>query len=590
MLSAIAVVYLTLIAQRGAPPPVPPQLGPPRDARSVPEATGTAVVRGRVVNADGRPVKRVLVSLSQTNTADTSFDQIPRGMVTRPVSRTAMTDAQGQFVFERLPAGFYRLSARPGPFQAQFLNGGYGQKRSESLPPPFEITEGQQFTAATILLPRSGVITGRITDDEGEPMSRVQVSVLYFAPGASGPTRSTGGDTDDLGRFRVFGLQAGDYLIMADIRSLNRYGGAADTDPNGFITTYFPGVPSELEAQRVQVHAGAETSGVDFRLIRGRLFTVTGTVLDSHGQPISPISVSVSQRDLTGDTRGFSGVGTNAQGQFTVKDLAPGDYTLVVRPRVSPRAVITMNGRQMPDVPEFAIVDLHVDSDISDFVITTRPTLSIAGRVVFLDGLPPTPPGGADPVRQIRVSAGPPPGGGIFAGPAANTQVSSDLTFTLNGLTSAAVVRVSGIPRNYVLKQVLVGSEDITDRPHEFVDRESGNLQIVLTSRISGLQGMVVDPGGKPAVDALVVLMSEPDSGQHATIYRSGAVDPYGRFRMQGLRSGRFVIIAIPRERLPRSTDPDAIDALAKEAQPLALNDGEFKALDLRVSGGGGNN
>jgi hypothetical protein len=45
------------------------------------------------------------------------------------------------------------------------------------------LTEGQTFDKATIALPRGAVIAGRVTDDNGEPMARVQVYTLFY-PGA----------------------------------------------------------------------------------------------------------------------------------------------------------------------------------------------------------------------------------------------------------------------------------------------------------------------------------------------------------------------------------------------------------------------
>ena len=583
LLSVIAVTSFILAAQPPAPPLLP-QFGQSRDPRQrLPEATGTAVIRGRVVNTDGHPVKRVVVTLNQTN-VDTEFNPA-NAPTTRPISRTVMTDAQGQFQFEHLPAGFYRLSARPDQFQAQYLMGAYGQKRPDNLGPPFEVADGQMLSGATIVMPRSGVITGRVTDDEGEPIARAPVSVLFFPPGSASPVRNGGAQTDDLGRFRLFGLQPGDYAVFADVRNGNNFGVESDTDPTGFTTTYYPGVASEAEAQRVQVRSGAETSGVDFRLIRGRLFTVSGTVINSQGQPLSPINVMV-MRSLGGPGENVvNGFSTDGQGHFTLRGLTPGDYKLVVRPRIAPQGAMIMNGRQMPDMAEFANFDLHVDSDMTDVVITTRPTLSIAGRVMFAEGLPPAVPGSPDPVRSLRVSAATPPGPGAF-GPPSNAEVASDLSFTLKGLSSSAIVRINGLPRNFVLKQVLVGTEDITDRPHEFVDRDSGELQIVLTSRVSGVSGTAVDGSGKPAVDAVVLLLLEPQQGRSG-LYRTGSVDPRGRFQIPALRSGSFVVLAVPRDRMPRVNNPDAYDALAKEGQPIAIGDGEFKVIDLKLSGGG---
>ena len=586
-LISLAVAHLAL-AQ--IPPPPPPvysvrQMQPPaRDGRQAPEAAGTGVVRGRVVTSDGRPVKRIMVALTQVVGADARFSEANR-TAPRPVSRTSLTDAQGQFEFERLPAGFYRLTARPGIYQARFLVGGYGQKRPNDLATPFEVSDGQVFTGATIVMPASGVITGRVTDDEGEPLTRVPVSTYFFAPGSSVPSRSVGAQTDDLGHFRIFGIQPGDYVVYADAHDGNN-AEIDSADPTGFVPTYFPGVASEADAQHIQVRPGAETSGIEFRLIRGRLFTISGIVLNSRGEPVFPVSVRVMQNTGQPEQRVVSGFSTDREGHFTLRGVAAGDYKLTIRPRIAPQETMVVDGRRMPDLAEFANVDVRVDSDIADLVITTRPTLSIAGRVVFVDGVPPTVPGAPDPLRTIQISTAAALGT-IPVSPSRPVQLAPDFSFTLTGLSSAVVVRVSGLPPNFVVKQVLVGAEDITDRGHEFVDRDSGQLQILVTSRVAGLEGTVVDGSGKPAADSLVLLLLEPADGRHAALYRSGAVDPYGRFKIPSLRSGQFLILALPRDRMPRNGDTAAYDALVKDAQPVTLGDGEFKVIDLKTSSGG---
>src|SRR4026207_389591 len=70
------------------------QRTPPRDA--TPEKKGTGIIRGKIVNAEGRPLRRVQLRLSG--------DAIPEG-------RTASTNGEGRFEIAELPSGRYTLNA-----------------------------------------------------------------------------------------------------------------------------------------------------------------------------------------------------------------------------------------------------------------------------------------------------------------------------------------------------------------------------------------------------------------------------------------------------------------------------------------------
>src|SRR5207253_5531571 len=104
---------------------------------------------------------------------------------------------------------------------------------------------------------RGGVIVGRVTVELGNPMVRVAVFTLFFPPGNGRAQRNGGGaQTDDLGQFRLFGLQAGDYTVVAEARG-NTYAPPnappeTEADRQGFVTTYYPGTPDEAAAQRVR--------------------------------------------------------------------------------------------------------------------------------------------------------------------------------------------------------------------------------------------------------------------------------------------------------------------------------------------------
>ena len=69
-------------------------------------------------------------------------------------------------------------------------------------------------------LPRGSVITGRIVDEFGEPLTGAQVRVLRYGYAAGARRLLPAGQsdrTDDQGTFRVFGLPPGEYVVSATL-------------------------------------------------------------------------------------------------------------------------------------------------------------------------------------------------------------------------------------------------------------------------------------------------------------------------------------------------------------------------------------
>src|SRR5688572_15066415 len=133
--------------------------------------------------------------------------------------------------------------------------------------------------------------------------------------------------SDDLGRFRIYGLEPGTYVVAAEgERGPRPTTGQAE---EGFVRTYHPSSFSELGAAKVQVLPSFDRSGIDIQLVRSRRFHVAGTILNSHGQAVAPARAALVRATIGGHSS--TGVPVDAQGRFVVRDLEPGDYHLDVR-------------------------------------------------------------------------------------------------------------------------------------------------------------------------------------------------------------------------------------------------------------------
>ena len=557
------------------------------------ERKGTAAIRGRVITADtGNPVRQAVVTL--TAVVPRTASSLDSRLVV--INRNANTDSHGNFEFTGLPAAAYRLYAKANGYPPVYLPMAFGGTKplasgwvdlglapgSAGPGTTIQLGDGQSFDRAIIALPRGGAITGRVIDEHGEPMSRVQVSAVFFrAGGAGGEAGRSSAQTDDFGRFRLFGLGPGDYAVAAQAprgRNTTWYEVPPEPDGDGthYLTTYAPSATDAGNARRVHVQEAGETPGIEIRMVRDRLYTIGGTVTDSRGRPITRAIGSLNRVPAGGLSAAF-GLSTDPHGRFEIRDVPPGAYHLVVHQQIEE----IVDGYVKSGGPgEMASVPLSVDSDLDAMVIVTGRGATITGQIVFEHGQP-LPSSNGQPLRIHVTARSVDPRNAVGIPTPEPALVGPDLTFTMGGLRGRNVLGTSG--GGPYLKSVTVGGADITDTPHEF--KEGERVTIVLTDRASTLEGDVTGADGRSAGAAVILFSDEKESWRmDSSRTRRAQTDRTGHYRIRMLMPGRYHVAALPPERF-RDRAPDAafFEELAKEATSVVIGEEEKRQVDLVI-------
>jgi hypothetical protein len=538
-------------AQRPGPLPGGRVERPPRDVRDTP--TGTSIIRGRVVAADtGAPIRRAQVRAMAGEIRE---------------SRMASTDAQGRFELRDLPAARWDLTAS----KAGFVTLRYGQRRPFESGRPLELGEGETMAKAEFALPRGAVVTGKIVDEFGDPVAGARVVVMRYQS-FQGTRRLVptgfGNETDDTGAYRLYGLAPGDYYVSATLRPQGF--GDDSSDTTGYAPTYYPGTGNMSEAQRISVPLGQEVTGISFALLPTKTVRVTGTVVDSRGEPLANGFVMLHESIETNPgvmmmTRSAGRVRPN--GSFTISNVSPGSYNLVVN----------AGG---PD-GEGAVTSITVgNEDLSGVSLVTNKGASITGTLVAAEGTV-----AKLPATGLQIMAQPArfePMVGFSPG-----RVETDGTFRVTGLRGRRLFRVTNLPPSWTLKAVLLNDSDITDTPIEFKGNdETSGLQIVVTDKVSEVNGKVTDAKGQPTRDYTVIIFPE-DSARWSfpsRFVRSGRADQQGLFKIRGLPpDSEYLAVAVDYLEEGEGGDPEFLDEMKARASKFGLGDGEVKALDLKL-------
>ena len=216
-----------------------------------------------------------------------------------------------------------------------YVRANYGARSSTSPSTPLVLSSGQKLTGIGLKLTPQGIVSGRITDEDGDPVARVQI-VMYqsrFVNGKRTMTQTGGVITTGAdGTFQVAGLAGGRYYLGAtDIQTLmingpNDLPGRKGPEEN-YVTTYYPNGTDLSRAAPIDVTSGAEVRGIEIRLQKAQVFRIRGRV--AAGGPVTNTGLQLVPQGM-GDglavTRSI--ILVRADGTFDFQRVVPGTYMI----------------------------------------------------------------------------------------------------------------------------------------------------------------------------------------------------------------------------------------------------------------------
>lgn len=507
-------------------------------------------LEGMVVNtATGEPIAKAQILLSRIERQE------------RPYSSTA--DGEGKFIFKGIEPGQYRLSAtRNG-----YVRAAYGARGSSSMGTVLTLQKAQAMKGLEFKLIPHAVVTGRVIDADGEPVPYSQVSLLRpsYMQGRRQMLPAGNAMTNDLGEYRMFSVPPGNYILMATARNDEfSYMGSVDASgreaQEASSTTYYPNVLEMDQAAKVAVAQGARLQGLDVRLLKSRVYRVSGQV---SGMPGRGRNAAVNLMSKS-DSMGWMGIGRSMSqvqpdGKFELRGVRPGVYTL--------NANVFEQDARLSGRVEVTVTNANVER----VMVNLSPGFDVQG-VVKIEGA------SAD---GMRVAFEPRERGEMYFG-GANGVVKDDGTFVFRQVPAAlkGTFRAYRPPDGYYVKAVKYGEADLLGDETEL--SPGGVIEVTMSAGAAKIEGVVTSDKTAPAAGVGVVAIPS-DIRARATLQTATTTDQTGRYSIKNLPPGEYSIVAIDGYEGGMDQDPEFLKTYQSAVEKVTVKEKAVENKSLKA-------
>jgi len=505
-------------------------------------------ITGTVINSlTGEPIRRAVVS---------TFPQ---------AEQATLTDGEGRFEFVGLPEGRVTLGVyKPGFFSEQ--------------EEPFQQTlqVGPGSVPVVLKIAPSGVILGRVTTREGEPIPEMQVEVIpqrYLGGRKMWFSRQYQASTDENGDFRIAYLPPATYHVAVDQSQETALGqpGIPNATEEGFAQVFYPGVSDFRAATALELHA-AEELVANFKLTPEPFYAITG-ILKGNDKP--PASLVVTRQ--LGEASDFTQNVSVQNARFQTK--LPGGSYIVRGFTATGVALSTIDSPVVIDSDNAAVPIVLASANPIPVVLRTEISGATARNVDASadNGTPSTNPQDGTPGVMLQLVANTP-----FFNRAVNR--SSRYTWTPQ---STGIENVE--PGVYEVQINTMGAWRVKSVQYGNVNLLSNDLtittgiqpapiEVTLRDDAAAASGTVLHADGN---DQPTVLLVQPHSSKN---WVRAIPTNAGAFQIQGISPGDYLLLAFDQADKLEYEDPDVLNPYLSGAAHITLQPHGTASINLTLS------